>query len=219
MKKKLINGNILHLEYPNIKELNLDLFRMSEYYESPSKKINSKVFDILDFLEVNINSLGKIDFFEKWPAYNITGKTLRDFRQFFELNRREKPIYDLLDKINKPLENVYIIANIKNDDEGFEHEIAHAFYYLSETYKKESLSLIKKMDSEVKSNIMKGFKVIGYPNIKSIIDDELNAWLSTTTKKSWKLEFGFNYKYIKNHTLPFRELFLNELQNIKTKSI
>ena len=49
-----------YLIYPNIKEMNLDLFRPAEYYESPSEKLNSRVFDELDFLETIVNENGKV---------------------------------------------------------------------------------------------------------------------------------------------------------------
>lgn len=220
-RANLLNGNILHLEFDNIKDQTIALFRPSEYYESPHKAINGKVFSYEDFFVNYVKPNGEMTFFKDWPAFNIPGHVMLEFANLFPFKSNyEEHVYDLIYNnidVKKPF---YIISNIKGDIEGYEHELAHAIWYLNENYKDEMRNCFKVITPLVDRKVMDGFKEIGYPmKIKSIITDELQSWLATSTKQTFKDEFNLTMKEVGKIHKQFREVFDRYQAKIKRKKI
>lgn len=221
-RANLLNGNILHLEFDNIKDQTIALFRPSEYYESPHKDINGKNFTFEDFLINYVKPNGEMTFFKDWPAFNIPGHVLSEFysMNYKSLSNYEKVVYNLVQSNIDTTKPYYLISNLKGDIEGYEHELAHAIWYLDENYKDEMRNCFKSITPLVDRKIMDGFKEIGYPmKIKSIITDELQSWLATSTKQTFKDEFGLTIKEVGKIHTQFREVFDKYQVKIKKKKI
>ena len=74
-------------------------------------------------------------------------------------------------------EKFYIIGTY--DDITVDHEVAHGFYYLNNEYKKEMDDLISSYKHRRK--IQNCLREMGY--CEDVINDEIQAYLSTSTKK------------------------------------
>jgi predicted unusual protein kinase regulating ubiquinone biosynthesis (AarF/ABC1/UbiB family) len=59
------------------------------------------------------------------------------------------------------------------------HEIAHGLYYTNKQYKKNCDDLISKIKKKDYNLMKKKLLEIGYSNDKKIIDDEIQAFMST----------------------------------------
>jgi len=89
-----------------------------------------------------------------------------------------------------------------------DHEIAHGLYFTNNTYKKIVDVLIKNIKPTHYEKLKKKLIKMGYVNDKKIIDDEIQAFMSTglynglDTKelKKYEKEFKSNFKKFKNET-------------------
>jgi predicted unusual protein kinase regulating ubiquinone biosynthesis (AarF/ABC1/UbiB family) len=83
-----------------------------------------------------------------------------------------------------------------------DHEIAHGLYFTNDEYRKSVTNLIKQIEPTHYEKLKKKLIKMGYVNDKEIIDDEINAFMSTglynglDTKELKKYEKGFikNFK-------------------------
>jgi hypothetical protein len=220
MKAFIINDSILHVQYPNLKEVNLAFFRITEWYESPSEKLNMKFvkdFDYMDLLEENTDEDGSMLFFESWFAFNIPGKVVSEFEKNFVLNSKEAEIYDALHRSNINKEkSYYLIGNIETDVESFNHELCHAFYFLHPEFRLECDELTKKLPEKIVHGIRTGLENMNY-NIddNNIVSDEFAAYLATSSSKTFNDCFNMKYKDVKEYSKSYEKLFRKYLKKIK----
>jgi hypothetical protein len=73
------------------------------------------------------------------------------------------------------------------------HEIAHGLYYTNSMYKIEMDSLISNIEQKIYRNLKKSLIKTGYVDDKKIIDDEIQAFMSTGTLSTWKNEHYEKY--------------------------
>jgi hypothetical protein len=66
-----------------------------------------------------------------------------------------------------------------------DHEIAHGLYYTNPEYKLKVDEIIKTIPTKTYNYLKKELVKMGYVDIKSIIDDEIQAYLSTVPHSSW----------------------------------
>ena len=88
----------------------------------------------------------------------------------------------------------YIIGGKKGDMNVIDHEIAHALYYMNESYKGEMDDLnydFFKKHSMQYSKIVKALKKMGYG--ENVIKDEVQAYMSTSKKSELVIKFGLDY--------------------------
>jgi hypothetical protein len=87
-----------------------------------------------------------------------------------------------------------------------DHEIAHGLYYTNRSYKKEVTKLINNIKLTHYEKLKKKLIKMGYVDDKKILDDEINAFMSTglyngmDTKelKVYEKEFKSNFKKFNN---------------------
>lgn len=191
-----IKDNIIHLEYPNYKELTLSFFRISEFSESPYEDVRYKHFNIETFLDNYIQDNGKINFFEYWNGFNINDKILTLFFNTFsesELTKRELEIY----KVISPYfgENFYLIGSITDDKESaFDHEMIHAKYCLNHEYRSRVNGIIEEFDSYTFKSCKDNLISMGYVEDYDLIIDEINAYFVTEKVKSLQKMFELQDK-------------------------
>lgn len=217
----ILDDNILHLEFNNIRDQTITLFRPSEYYESPHPNINGKMFSYEDFLLTYIRPNGEITYFKDWPAFNIPGHVFSEFWEKFDnVSSAEGQVYDLIKSNINMKKPYYIISNLVGDKGGYEHELAHAIYYLDEQYKIDMDNELKNVSSKIMKKLYKGLTKIGYPmNIQHIVDDEAQSWLATSHKNDFDIEFNFTMEEIGETHKKFKKIFKQYSKQIKSKKI
>jgi predicted unusual protein kinase regulating ubiquinone biosynthesis (AarF/ABC1/UbiB family) len=82
-----------------------------------------------------------------------------------------------------------------------DHEIAHGIYFTNSEYKKSVTKLIKKIKPTHYEKLKKKLIKMGYVNDKKIIDDEINAFMSTG------LYNGLDTKELKKYEKEFIKNF------------
>jgi hypothetical protein len=84
-----------------------------------------------------------------------------------------------------------------------DHEIAHGLYYTNRKYKSTCDGLISEMKKQDYNKIKGSLIQLGYVDDKKIIDDEIQAFMSTGLHKT------FSTGEIKKYTTHFIENFNN----------
>jgi len=200
MKLKILKNNILLVTFKTQKELTFTMCRPQEYYEASSSKLRGNVFSFEKLVEHYTDDNGYISYFNYWSGFNLPGEVFTDFLNKFDLTMREQKLYNLVKShINKPY---YLIACKKEDNVTLEHELVHAHYYLNPTYKQAANILVKHMNPELRKDLTRKLKFLGYTN--AVIVDEINAYMATSSTKYLKedMHLDITYKDVK----PFKEL-------------
>ena len=190
MKIKIKN-KIVHVEFPNRKELTLTMGRLGEYYESSFKALRNKNFSMETFLDTFMDKDGKITYFNSWSGYNIPGNIVNKFTPKDGETSREEELLDAISEFIGDYDfaagDFYLIATIKGGD-AMDHELVHATYYLNKEYCNHANQLVKELPKEISSTMKATFKEMGYA--KEVYIDEINAYLSTADAKYMKDRFN-----------------------------
>jgi hypothetical protein len=197
IKNKLVKGKVVKL-FPNIYGVVVDNYydramlfcRYQEYYESPFKNIRGKYFTLEEYMRTYVKE-NKKNYFTypyDWSGYNIPSTV---FNKACDVFYKETEYDKVMNDIRFYCENDamesndgtsckwYLIGYGSENDSVLSHEIAHALYFTNKDYKiemDEAVSKIKKKDYNfIKKQLIK----IGYADDKKIIDDEIQAFVST----------------------------------------
>jgi hypothetical protein len=187
--------------------------RYQEFYESPYKKFRGKPFTWMEYMRFYKNSWKKRTFTypDDWAGYNIPSNVLQQAHHIFckdtEYDLIMNDIYwycakDSMEKNDGRQVDWYLIGASSKDLETMDHEIAHGIYFTNNEYKKSVTKLIKKIKSTHYDKLKKKLIKMGYVDDKKIINDEINAFMSTglynglDTKelKKYEKEFIKNFK-------------------------
>jgi len=193
--------------------------RYQEYYESPYKKFRGKKFSWMDYMR-HYKNVWKKDVFtypEDWSGYNIPSNVLEGgIDAFYKETEYDRIMNDVFFHCSIDSQNKndgqrcdwYLIGASSKDLKTMDHEIAHGLYFTNNTYKKIVDVLIKNIKPTHYDKLKKKLIKMGYVNDKKIIDDEIQAFMSTglynglDTKelKKYEKEFKSNFKKFKNET-------------------
>jgi len=200
MKLKLIRDNILYLTFPTQKELTLTLCRPQEFYECNDSRFRGTVFTFEQFIDHYLDDLGYLTYFSYWSGFNLPSNILEEFFYKFKLSDREQ----LLRDITKPFKSkpYYLIATKKGDKDTLDHELVHAHYYLNAVYRQEVNVLVRHMRPELKKQLSKKLKELGYNS--TVLIDEINAYMSTSSAKY--LSESLELEITKRDVKPFENL-------------
>ena len=155
--------------------------RAQEYYESDSVKFRGKRFAIKDFIEYYKQKTKKSTFTYHldFGGYNVSSAIIDRATSGYIADHT---IYDVLFrrivetiKYHKKQEGFYLIGidEIKSTA-FFNHELAHAFYYLFPTYKANVDQIIDSIPKAKIRNFHKDLRSYGYH--KSVFTDEIQAY-------------------------------------------
>ena len=190
--------NCLLLEFNTQKDLALAFCRVEEYYEGVPQ-LNRKYTSFVDFIDFFMKDDGSINYFNYWSGFNIPGDAYMEWSQ---QNMSDKTYWELAlaEEITKKLDLTvpfYIIGGKKGDMNVIDHEIAHALYYMNESYKGEmeetNYDFYKNYRMQY-SKMVKKLKKMGYG--ENVIKDEVQAYMSTSTKKELVEKFELDYNAI-----------------------
>jgi hypothetical protein len=221
INSQLVKGEVKEL-HPNIFGVSIKndydramLFcRYQEFYESPFKEIRGKKFSLEKFMWLykTKNKKPTFTYPEDWAGYNIPSNILWKAYDVFRTDRNE---YDeVMSKIiyyceNYPLQfdkrrtKWYLIGADSFKSTTMDHEIAHGLYYTNRKYKSTCDGLISEMKKQDYNKIKGSLIQLGYVDDKKIIDDEIQAFMSTGLHKT------FSTGEIKKYTTHFIENFNN----------
>lgn len=186
--------------------------RYQEFYESPFKEIRGKSFTWEKFMMIYKNATKK-DFFSypiDWGGFNIPSEILNKGLSAFSLkswgqyDEIMSNVYYYCEnyplKFEKPRTKWYLIGYGDNVNT-LKHEVAHGLYYTNRSYKSKMNELICDIKKKDYNQIRKVLLGMGYADDKKIMDDEIQAYLSTGLIK------GINSDNIKKYQKKFIEVF------------
>lgn len=192
---------VIHFNYSNQKQVAMAFCRIQEFYESDKDDLRGNVFTFEQFIDYYTDDTGKFDYFSSWGGYNVPGHVVDEFfDRFKDLTERELEIQKAVNQLNR--DRYYIIGTSVDRSDAIEHELVHAHYYLNNTYHHAVNTLIDSMDYDLRKKMMTCLKNMGYTD--DVIEDEINAYLATSTMKYLKDKVKLNVK--KSQVEPFREL-------------
>jgi hypothetical protein len=187
--------------------------RYQEFYESPYKKFRGKSFTWMEYMRHYKNAWKKRVFTypDDWSGYNIPSNVMDKANDKFykdtEYDVVMNDIYfycsiDSQNKNNNTRRDWYLIGASSKDKGTTNHEIAHGLYYTNKEYKKNVTNLIKNIKPIHYEKLKKKLVKMGYVDDRKIIDDEIQAFMSTglyngmDTKelKVYENEFIKNFK-------------------------
>jgi hypothetical protein len=186
--------------------------RYQEFYESPIKKFRGKYFSWEEYMR-EYKKLWKKDVFtypEDWTGYNIPSniveKGVDAFYKETQYDEIMNNIYfycanDTQHKNDGTRKPWYLIGASSKDLKTMDHEIAHGLYYTNKEYNAEVKKLIAKIKPAHYDKLKKKLIKMGYVDDKKIIDDEIQAFMSTG------LYNGLEVKELKKYEQPFIKNF------------
>lgn len=219
IKHPLVKGRVNEIK-PSIYCVEVDddydrsmLFcRYQEFYESPHKKFRGKYFTWMEYIRHYKNHWKKDTFTYPidWSGFNIPSNILQQAHHMFsgecEYDNIMNDIYfycvnDLQIKNEGRVPDWYLIGASSKDLRTLNHEIAHGLYFTNEDYKKDCNKLIKGIKPLHLDKLKKKLIKMGYANSKKIINDEIQAFMSTG------LYNGLNTKEMKKYQDKFIKNF------------
>lgn len=186
--------------------------RYQEFYESPYKRFRGKPFTWMEYMRFYKTSWKKRTFTypDDWSGYNIPSNVLDKANDTFyketEYDEVMNNIYfycaiNAQNKNNGTRCNWYLIGASSKDKGTTNHEIAHGLYFTNKEYKKNVTNLIKNIKPIHYEKLKKKLIKMGYVDDKKIIDDEIQAFMSTG------LYNGMDTKELKVYEKEFRDNF------------
>jgi hypothetical protein len=187
--------------------------RYQEFYESPYKEFRGKKFSWMEYMRFYKSAWKKRVFTypEDWSGYNIPSNVLeKGVDTFYKETQYDEIMNDIYfycgnntqQKNSGTRCDWYLIGASSKDLKTLDHEIAHGLYYTNKAYKKSVDKLINNIKPSHYEKLKKKLTKMGYVDDKKIIDDEINAFMSTglynglDTKelKKYEKEFIRNFK-------------------------
>lgn len=198
-KSKVVSGSINKI-MPNIYAVIVKndydrgmLFcRYQEFYESPFPEIRNQEFTLEELMRTYVkkNKSGMFTYPADWAGYNIPSNILKKGQKVFSKtnNLYDDVMTDIISCCDKHSKNekFYLIGADKLSSDVMDHEIAHGLYYTNPKYKLKVDEIIKTIPTKTYNYLRKELVKMGYVDIKSIIDDEIQAYLSTVPHSTWK---------------------------------
>lgn len=183
--KSLDNGIYL-LEFYNSVDLAMHFIRLQEYYESESNNFRGKDFDLLEYIEWYTKKHdGVFSYPSDWVGFNIPGQVMVDVYHDGKFSRNKYDFFmtKILNFIFNKEKDFYLVGALYRDVETQKHEVSHALWNLSNSYKASQYSNILKIPEDVREKLSSNLKDMGY--VRSVIKDEMQAYLSTGCTKEF----------------------------------
>lgn len=160
----------IYLVCGNKFELSRAMIRFQEYYESP--KFHGKIFTRKEFTDWYCPSDSQ-KYYRDWSGFNVPHYVFHPFhgRLFKGVTKNEKKIVSYFKR--RIGSHFYVIGATPSDFYTVLHELAHAMFFLSETYRREVIVLLEGYRIPIK--FKKRLQKMGYAPHVTI--DEFHAYL------------------------------------------
>jgi hypothetical protein len=218
MDKKEVMPGIISLRFKNQYETCATFMRLQEFYESPYREIRGKFFTTEKFMDRYARDKGNFTYTLDWGGFNVPGHVVRDYFTLFmpDLNDKENCLCNMLADEIGGTHKFYVIGHYEKENKldwtqdgtlfsALAHETAHGLFYVNDEYRKLALNLIKMMPAALRKKMEDGLKKIG-GYCRSVMKDEMQAYLATSDDAYIKKVFGGGFKMIAK---KFRGLFLD----------
>lgn len=187
--------------------------RYQEFYESPFDEIRGKSFTLEEYMRLysKLNKLDSFTYPADWSGYNIPSNVLMEAKKTFTTkNQYDSIMEDIIHycdseskkKNHNDKHPWYLIGVDKLKSGIINHEIAHGLYYTNLNYKVEMDYHTSNIDPKDYISLCKTLIKIGYANDRRILDDEIQAYMSTGKLHSWN--DNIYKKYTKEYVKTFR---------------
>ena len=194
--------------------------RYQEFYESDSDSFRGQGFKWHDYVKF-YKEKTKNDYFsyhEDWAGYNIPCTSIEScIAKIPDINYYDLIMFSVVDTIREKVgnDNYYLIGidqSTGEDPSLIFHEVAHGLWFVNPIYKRKQMKNIENMNPNVRDSVAKKITGMGYG--QNVVDDEIQAYLSTGTDISMN-----RIKDIKQAQIPFKETFESYQGKIKPKRI
>jgi hypothetical protein len=184
---------VIHLNYPSQYALCSSFIRIQEFYESPFEGIKGCEFTLDSYMDKYAAANGNFTYFSDWAGFNIPGNVFLDFMEKFgELRDKEEGIVHVIRRFYlRDDPQFYLIGTYGAYEENnrvIRHELAHAWYYLSEEYRQSQDSLIDNLGIGVICKATSKLLGMGYD--AAVVWDEIQAYCSTDDVDELMERFG-----------------------------
>jgi len=169
--------------------------RYQEYYESPYVEIRNRIFSLESYMRTYTkgNKSTYFSYPHDWAGYNVPSNILIESHKKFMAhcpNEYDSIMGEIIEYCNSNTKGDehqpwYIIGADKIKSGTMSHEIAHGLYYTNLKYKVEMDYIINQIKKTEYINLGKHLIKAGYVNDKKIIDDEIQAFMSTGKYHKW----------------------------------
>jgi len=173
MRKTEILRNVFLLIFESQYELAATFLRFQEYYESP--KFKGKAFSLEEYMDWYAKENGNFTYYQDWSGFNVPSSALTPFHagRFKPLSKKEQKLLKLFPKSRQ---RFYLIGLQASDgvptSETFQHELAHALFFIDPKYKRTVLELLEKQNT---TRTERELIAAGYH--PSVALDEIQAYL------------------------------------------
>jgi len=154
--------------------------RLQEYYESPLRGFHGRRFTHEQYMDAYAAKYGNFTYTVDWTGFNVPGNiVVRFFSLFRDLSRKETALHEaMLPVMERWGDRFYLVGSMSGDPDTLKHEMAHAFYYLDQGYKREMDAITAgwlQADSFRQAIARKGYRM-------SVAKDETQAYMATSPK-------------------------------------
>jgi hypothetical protein len=152
-----IKPHIFCAKFSNQYSLTSTFMRAQEFYESPLKGIRNNFFTVEQFMDKYAELKSNFSYTNDWSAFNLPGHVVDDFISIFsfDFTEKEKKLFLCIDKNRFVYKKYYLIGIYK--EENLNHELAHAYFYLFEDYRKNVKKFVKELDKQTFNKLQKAF--------------------------------------------------------------
>jgi hypothetical protein len=195
-------SQVLHLHFAEKRELAATFLRFQEHFESP--EFRGKIFSLDEYKDwyktfaPRAVELKRFTYYEDWGGFNIPSSVLIPFFEgkFSPLSAKEKKLLGVIRRYISDNTNLdvaapdtqfakklrrfkfYVIGTCAQEKAVIKHELAHALYFTSHSYKREVKAILARASSVEKRKIAKLLLQSGGYH-RSVIPDETHAYLLT----------------------------------------
>lgn len=178
-KIRTVREGVFALVVPDNYDRAMLFWRVQEFYESPCKKFRGGRFSVWDYAKwYAVKYEGSFSYPADFVGFNFP---LVVAKKCYEVNDLETP-YDremsaIINSIFVNGQRQYLIGAESLKGDTFDHEMAHAMYYIDMAYRNEMDEVTRSLPDEALSRLKKNLLKIGYH--KGVIKDEIQAYMAT----------------------------------------
>jgi hypothetical protein len=164
--------------------------RYQEFYESPYKEIRGKFFTWEKYMMIYKNKWKENTFTypEDWSGFNIPSDIVEKGMHVF--SKDKGPYDEIMNDIwyhcenyplrfDKPRTKWYLIGADSFKSSTMNHEIAHGLYYTNKEYQNNCKIITSEIKPKHYEKLRSKIVKMGYVDDKKIVDDEIQAFMST----------------------------------------
>jgi hypothetical protein len=166
--------NIFEVVTENTNQVSRIFVRIAQHYDH--KDFKNKIFTLDEFKKAYSGD-GEFTYYDDWYGYNIPDYSMKSFLDgsFAPLSVEEQWLIDQIKSNVDLTKPYYIVGYSKNDVNATNHELSHALYYLSFTYKQKTNAVVSKIPQSELAPLNRFLAARNYDD--SVLKDEMIAYL------------------------------------------